>query len=194
MGWTHDSGYPPAYDHSGYPVAVGLDGTETASSSTRTASEVIGWRSACECGWGGMEFYPRREWPSATGLAPDAVDGWETGTATFAEWQRHLDRVLPELAVHDLARQLVDVEERLRDAVHAARFAGLSSAAIRAAAGSVGTTRWASASALSDFMADGQHQVSWARSGSRAAPTSSGMPTPHRGHVPADRRPRSGTR
>jgi len=26
MAWTHDTGYPPAYDHPGYPVAVLLDG------------------------------------------------------------------------------------------------------------------------------------------------------------------------
>lgn len=126
MAWVHDTGYGPAYDHTGYPVSVLLDGTETAISSTRTASELIGWHSACECGWRGMQFYPRSEWPSTTGSAPDGVDGWETGTAAFAEWERHLDRVLPELAVHDLARQLADVEERLQVAIQAARFAGLS--------------------------------------------------------------------
>lgn len=82
-----------------------------------------------------MQFYPRSEWPSRTGSAPDGVDGWETGTAAFAEWERHLDRVLPELAVHDLARHLADVEERLHTAVQAARFAGLSWSRIAAAAG-----------------------------------------------------------
>jgi hypothetical protein len=100
-----------------------LDGTETGSTSTRTASDAIGWRSACECGWRGLEFYSRRERPSRTGTAPEGVDGWESGTSAFAEWGRHLDRVLPELAVHDPARQLADVEERLRNAVQAARFA-----------------------------------------------------------------------
>lgn len=114
MAWVHDTGYAPAYDHTGYPVSVLLDGIETASSSTRTAAEAIGWRSACDCGWRGMQFYPRSEWPSASGIAPDDVDGWETGTATFAEWQRHLARALPELAVHDLASQLADIEERLQ--------------------------------------------------------------------------------
>lgn len=164
MAWTHDTGYPPVCDHLDYPVAVLLDGTETGSSSARAAAEVIGWRSACECGWRGMEFYSRRDWPSRSGLAPDAVDGWDTGTATFAEWQRHLDRVLPELAVHDLARQLVDVEERLRIAAQAARFAGLSWTEIRTATGSVDRTRWASAS---DFVNDGPHGAFWA--GSAAA-------------------------
>jgi hypothetical protein len=131
MAWIHDTGYAPAYDHTGYPVSVLLDGTETGSTSPRTASDVIGWRSACECGWRGMQFYPRNEWPSPTGAAPEGVDGWETGTAAFAEWERHLSRVLPELAVHDLARQLADVEERLRGAVHAARLTGLSWSRIR---------------------------------------------------------------
>jgi hypothetical protein len=130
MGWTHDTGYGPADDHPGYPVSVLLDGTETASSPAGTASEVIGWRSGCGCGWRGMGFYPRSEWPSATARAPDSVDG--VGTAACAEWQDHLARALPELAVHDLARQLADTEHRLRAAVHSARFAGLSWSRLRA--------------------------------------------------------------
>lgn len=134
MAWIHDTGYGPAYDHPGFAVAVLLDGSETSGSSAGPAPDVIGWRSACACGWRGIEFYSRREWPSATGLAPDAVDGGETGAAAFAEWERHLDRVLPELLVHDLARQLAEVEERVRVAVRAARFAGLPWSRIRAVA------------------------------------------------------------
>lgn len=82
-----------------------------------------------------MRFYARGEWPSNAGVALDGVDGWETGSAAFTEWERHLDRALPELAVHDLARQLADVEERLQAAVQAARFAGLSWSRISAVAG-----------------------------------------------------------
>jgi hypothetical protein len=78
-------------------------------------------------------------WTQTTLLADDLVScrrpRWESGIAAFAEWGRHLDRVLPELAVRDLARQLADVEERLCNAVQAARFAGLSWARIGAAAG-----------------------------------------------------------
>ncbi|MFC4951082.1 hypothetical protein [Pseudonocardia sp. GCM10023141] len=134
MAWVHDSGYEPAYAHEGHPVPIQIDGTEAAASSAPTPLEVLGWRSACECGWRGMQFYPRSEWPSATALAPDGVDGWETGTATFAEWRHHVDRALPELAVHDLARQLADVEERLERACHAARHSGLTWAQITRAA------------------------------------------------------------
>jgi len=101
-----------------------LDGTE-ASMSGGVAAEVIGWRSACDCGWRGMQFYPRSEWPSPTGIAPDGVDGWETGSAAFAEWERHLARTLPELAVHDHARKLAETENQLRDAVDTARRAGV---------------------------------------------------------------------
>jgi hypothetical protein len=115
-------------------LSVLLDCTESGSSSARSAPEVIGWRSACDCGWRGLQFYPRSEWPSASGIAPDDVDGWETGAAAFAEWQRHLARVLPELAVHDLAQQLAHTEEQLQAAVHAARFAGLSWSRLRAVA------------------------------------------------------------
>jgi hypothetical protein len=135
MAWTHDSGYEPTYAHVGYPVAVQIDGSETASSSVATPLEVIGWRSACECGWRGMQFYSRREWPGTTALAPDGVDGWGTGTAAFAEWERHLDRALPGLAVHDLARQLADLEERFARACHAARLAGFTWDRIIVAAG-----------------------------------------------------------
>lgn len=59
------------------------------------------------------------------------------GAAAFAEWERHLDRVLPELLVHDLAQQLAEVEERVRVAVQAARFAGLPWSRIRAVAPTV---------------------------------------------------------
>ena len=144
MSWVHDSGYQPAYAHIGYPVAVQVDGSETASSSAASSLEVIGWRSACDCGWRGTRFYSRGEWPSVTAAAPDAVDGWEDGTATFVEWRSHLDRVLPELAVHDIAQQLVEVEDRLALACQAARFAGLSWAHITRAAGghaAVGSAR-----------------------------------------------------
>lgn len=75
MAWVHDSGYGPAYDHEGYPVAIQVDGSETPSSSAPTRLEVIGWRSGCECGWRGMQFYSRREWPSTSAAAPDGVDG-----------------------------------------------------------------------------------------------------------------------
>lgn len=61
-----------------------------------------------------MQFYSRREWPSTSAPAPDGVDGWDTGTAAFGEWERHLNRALLELAVHDLAQQLAELEERLQ--------------------------------------------------------------------------------
>ncbi len=135
MTWTHDTGYRPAYDHTGYPVAVQDDGTEAPSSSDPTRREIIGWRSACDCGWRGMDFYPRSQHPSHTALAPDTVDGWETGTAAYAEWDRHLHRVLPDLDVHDRAQELRVAEQRLDHAIHAARFAGVTWLRIAAVAG-----------------------------------------------------------
>lgn len=135
MAWTHDTGYRPAYDHTGYPVAIQDDGTEALSTSGPTRPDVIGWRAACDCGWRGMTFFPRREHPGATALAPDAVDGSDTGTAAYAEWDRHLHRVLPELAVHDRAQELRVAEQRLNRAIHAARFAGLTWLRIEAVAG-----------------------------------------------------------
>jgi hypothetical protein len=135
MGWIHDSGYRPAYAHEGYPAMVLLDGTETSTWTRRLESSVIGWRSACTCGWSGAQFYPRAEWPSHTGLVPVGVEGWESGGATFGEWERHLTRVLPELAVHDLSRAIASMETEMCDAVETARRAGLSWSRIAQAAG-----------------------------------------------------------
>ena len=124
MAWVYDSGYGPVYDHTGYPVTVQLDGSEIGSQSDVSTADVIGWRSACECGWRGAQFYSRSEWPGSSSIAPEGVDGWETGTAAFADWARHIVRVLPLLAVHDLAQALADTEARLRDVVRGARRAG----------------------------------------------------------------------
>lgn len=135
MTWTHDTGYRPAYDHTGYPVAVQDDGTEAPSSSAPTRREIIGWRSACGCGWRGMDFYFRSQHSGASPLAPDAVDGGETDTAAYAEWNRHLHRVLPELDVHDRAQELRAAEQRLYYAIHAARFAGVTWPRLAAVAG-----------------------------------------------------------
>ena len=54
------------------------------------------------------------------------VDGVEADTAAFAEWELHVARVLPELAVHDLTQRLADTEERLEAVVHAGRSAGVT--------------------------------------------------------------------
>jgi hypothetical protein len=126
MPWLHASGYPPASEHVGYPVSVLTGGTDTAIVSLRIEAQVTGWRSACECGWRGELFYPRSEWPSLTGRAPTAIDGWETDTGMFAEWSRHLARAVPGLVLHDLARQLADTVESVEGAVRSARLAGVS--------------------------------------------------------------------
>jgi hypothetical protein len=132
MAWIHDTGYGPAYVHNGYPLPVLLDGTETGR---HPASEVIGWRSACTCGWRGVQFYPFGDSLRGVGMAPESVDGSGVETSASAEWQGHVHRQLPELAVHDLARQLADAQNKLQDAVRAARFTGLSWSRIGIAAG-----------------------------------------------------------
>lgn len=73
-----------------------------------------------------------REWPSTSAAAPDGVDGWETDPAAFAEWERHINRTLPEVAVHDLAQRLAEVEARFMQACWAARFAGVTWTRIKA--------------------------------------------------------------
>lgn len=134
MGWTHDTGYRPAYDHEGYPASVLDDGTDTSTWTRAIGERVTGWRAACECGWRG-QFYPRAEWPTPTGVAPEAVDGFETGGGTYAEWSAHLAAALPELVVHDAARRLAAARDELERAVDTARAAGTSWSTIGDAAG-----------------------------------------------------------
>lgn len=79
-----------------------------------------------------MDFYPRSQHPSTTALAPDGVNG-VAGSGTQAEWDRHLHRVLPELAVHDRARELRAAEQRLDRALRAAPLAGMTWSQLEAA-------------------------------------------------------------
>jgi hypothetical protein len=72
MAWTHDTGYPPAYDHTGYAVAV-QDDAPLAPPGKRSSAGV----------------------PSATAVG-----------AAYAEWDRQIHRVLPELNVCDRAQEL----------------------------------------------------------------------------------------
>jgi hypothetical protein len=135
MAWIHDTGYAPAHVHAGYPVSVLVDGSETGTVSAQIAAEVIGWRAACDCGWRGPQFYPRAEWPSRDGHAPTQVEGWETGSGLYADWDRHLNRALPELAIYDAACALADAQTRLDNAVRIACGAGRPWSRIAAAAG-----------------------------------------------------------
>jgi hypothetical protein len=73
--------------------------------------------------------------PSRDGHAPIQVEGWETGSGIYAEWDRHLNGVLPELAVYDAARDLAVAQARLDKAVRIARRAGRSWARIASVAG-----------------------------------------------------------
>lgn len=175
MGWIHDTGYAPAYRHEGYPASVRADGSDVGGSSAEIGPSIIGWRSACDCGWRGQHLYPRAEWPSPTGSPPDAVDGWETGTATFAEWTLHLHTVLPELAVHDLVQVIREATADLPEAVRVARAAGTSWNRIADAAGV--TSRWAE----QQWGSPERHSRPTPRAapGDRVAPTRHGHPRSH---------------
>jgi hypothetical protein len=135
MVWVPDTDYAPAQHHVGYPVTVLADGTDIGTTPLRDNDVVIGWRSGCDCGWRGRQLYPRAEWPSSTGAAPAAVDGWETITATCGEWVHHVHQAVPELSVYELARDLTDASAKLTEAVNLARRAGLSWTQISDAAG-----------------------------------------------------------
>ncbi len=125
--WTHDTGFDPAYDHEGHAAAVLDDGTDTDTGTytytAATGPRVTGWRAACAWGWRSERFHPRVEWPDASplGLAPEAVDGFESGGGCFGEWGEHLHDAVPELTVHDLAAALAQTSELLEQAVTTAR-------------------------------------------------------------------------
>jgi hypothetical protein len=126
MGWIHDTGYDPAYDHEGYPASVLADGSDTGSWSQAEAPQIIGWRAACSCGWRCSFLYARNEWPSRNGDAPEAVDGWESGSGCYGEWEAHLNEAVPELAVYELAARVRELQDQLDAAVTRARKLGAS--------------------------------------------------------------------
>jgi hypothetical protein len=89
VSWVHDTGYGLALDH---------DGTDPSTPPDQIGRRVIGWRSACHCGWHGTQFSLRSEWPNTgDALAPEEVE-----ERLKAEWERHLCVGLPVLAIHDL--------------------------------------------------------------------------------------------
>lgn len=98
-------------------------------------------------------------------MAPEGVEGWETGGGTFWEWQRHLARALPELAVHDLADALTAMEAQMREVVDTARRAGLPWSRIAHAAGLTAeqaARRWSN---VNPQQAPHREQPDWPRYG-----------------------------
>jgi hypothetical protein len=141
MSWVHDTGYGPALDHEGGVADVLEDGTDVSTPPDQLGPAVTGWRSACQCGWRGTQFYLRSEWPGTEyALAPEEVE-----SRCMAEWERHLRVAMPLLAIHDLVQQIAQARDDLDHAVCAARTADISWAAIGEAAGISGRAareRW----------------------------------------------------
>lgn len=142
MGWIYDVGYEPAYRHEGWPASVLDDGTDTSQSSTAIAPRVVGWHAACECGWRGLTFYARSQWPSQSGMAPEDVDGWESDSACYAEWTAHVEAAVPELRLVEIVRQFEEVKRRLDQAVQHARTNGASWTTIGRVTGMTDQTAW----------------------------------------------------
>jgi hypothetical protein len=132
MSWVHETGYAPALDHEGGAADVLEKGTDPSTPPDQLGPRVIGWRSACQCGWRGTQFYLRSEWPSTDdyALAPEEVEA-----RCMAEWERHLRVAMPVLAIHDLVQQIAQAQDNLVEAVRAARAAGVSWTVIADAAG-----------------------------------------------------------
>ncbi|WP_214406333.1 hypothetical protein [Pseudonocardia lacus] len=101
-GWVHDTGYEPALQHAGFPLAVLTDGQVTKGPlELLPVQRVVGWSAGCTCGWQSPRTYKRADHPSPTGEPPLAVEGSTTRTGTFSEWRFHLFSAVPELAVAD---------------------------------------------------------------------------------------------
>lgn len=132
MSWIHDTGYGPAMDHEGGVADVLENGTDPSTPPDQIRPRVIGWCSACECGWRGTEFYLRSEWPSPDeyARAPEEVEA-----RCLSEWDRHLCVAMPVLAIHDLTEQITHAQDDLAHAVCAARAADVSWTKIGQAAG-----------------------------------------------------------
>ena len=131
MSWVHDTGYGPALDHEGGVADVLEAGTDPSTPPDQLDPRVTGWRSACQCGWHGTEFYLRSDWPDTEyALAPLPVQ-----QRCRTEWERHLRAELPVLAIHDLTQQIAQAHDDLDDAVSAARANGASWTIIADAAG-----------------------------------------------------------
>lgn len=135
MGWVHDTGYEPAYTHQGYAAAVLDDGTDTGTHRSAMQDRVTGWRAACDCGWRGTQFWTRADYPGSSSVAPDEVQGFDSGRGAYAEWGAHLHTALPLLAVHDAIQDLDRGRARLDRAVGIARAASVPWSAIAAMAG-----------------------------------------------------------
>lgn len=141
MAWTHDTGYGPAYDHQGYgepsfdPGSAVVRDENDLTGVTRTHdTRVVGWHTACSCGWRSRVIHSRANYPvrDATAyLAPDALDEGPIQ----AEWRAHLNEVLPELAVHDALQKEATGRGPVEQAVRQAREAGASWTAVGRAAG-----------------------------------------------------------
>ena len=135
MGWFHDTGYGSAYAHEGYPASVLDDGTDTSTYSVALAPRIVGWRAACSCGWRCAALFSRAEWPSVNGDAPAEVDGWESGTGCFRDWEAHMGEAVPELEIYDLSQRIVDLQRELEASISQARGRGVSWATIGRVAG-----------------------------------------------------------
>ena len=146
----YDVGYGAAYEHEGYAASVLEDGTDTGTSSTVLGPRVTGWRAACASGWRGSVFYPRAEWPSNHGMAPDEVDGWESETGCFVEWKAHVKEAVLELELSlyeltDLMQEIKNAWRRADRAVRKARAGGASWTTIGRVTGMTGESahnRW----------------------------------------------------
>lgn len=148
MGWVHDTGYDPAYDHEGLVLALLADGSEQRPGNS--GPQVVAWCAGCACGWRGGRVHRRADYPDddyavRLGIAPDAVDGFppdEDGSAPvgggpscYAEWEAHLRSALPELELHEALADDEAGRGPVDQAVHSARSAGASWAVIGRAAG-----------------------------------------------------------
>ena len=113
--WHTGSDLPLARAHVGWLAAIDSDGSENGSADL--GGTAIGWRAACRCGWRGLAFH------AADGRVSLSARG---RSEAVAEWQTHLARELPGLAVHDLYRLRTEIDRRLREALIAARRSGLA--------------------------------------------------------------------
>lgn len=127
----------PAEVLDNYPGVLHPGQTETSMWAADIGPYITGWRAACECGWRGSHVYPRAEYPTDDGGYPEEVE-----QACQAEWDAHIDQLMPEEQIREAARAAGGAQERLAVAVRDARAGGVSWDAIGRATGTSRQAAW----------------------------------------------------
>lgn len=103
------------YDHEGFIGSLLDDGSVVGSWTAELDPHIVGFRSACDCGWHGATTLPRTDWDQPAHLG--AANLGESSELEL-EWVDHTDPLLAELArehgvvsIEEASRALAPVQQ-----------------------------------------------------------------------------------